>query len=154
MGKHALSTKTLTGWHLSLAAHHTTHAGRSSDSRAWKHQAFSLQKQQWPKDTNFLQTLAHSGGAVPDFHRSSLLSEHLSKMTDHQHTVNEYNAASGCLQGPLRNKFSRPGRRINRHKKRARAAIARALKSTYFCTRMSLTLSINKNTCAFANQPC
>lgn len=31
-------------------------------------------------------------------------------MTDHQHTVNEYNAASGCLQDPLRNKFSRPGR--------------------------------------------
>ena len=73
-------------------------------------------------------------------------------MTDHQHTVGEYNDVSRRLQDPLRNKFSRVGRRINIHKKRARAAIARALKPTYFCVKISLTLSINQNACDLATQ--
>jgi hypothetical protein len=67
---------------LSLAVSCMSRVGRSSDFRASAGPAFSSRRQlttvigadarQWPKDWANLLPLGHSGGAVPDFHRSSL----------------------------------------------------------------------------------
>ena len=62
--------------------------GRSSDFRDGAGPAFSpcltgARTRQWPKEWATLLTLGHSGGAVPESHRSSLFVDPSTEAADH-----------------------------------------------------------------------